>query len=162
MRSLARLQLVGPAALFAAIFAADGLAYALVRDPASSLLWYLNREVFSIFRISRVLLGEFFLCPFAQLVMIGLPLVLLAGIGLVSKRNLMMALSSNLSFAYAVLLAFAWYGSQSIGQVKSASLTWSHVPSGTNLGLFACLLLVSFFSFAASHILYIRAAHRGD
>jgi hypothetical protein len=160
MHSLARLQLIGPAALFAATLAADSFAYALVWDPSSSLLWYLNLEVFSIFRASRALLGGLFAAPFAQVLIVGLPLITLAGIGLVWKRNLMIALSSNLSFVYAMLLLFAWHNRQSIGNVTSTSLAWVHVPSGSTLGLFATLLLVSFFSFAASHVLYIRAARR--
>jgi hypothetical protein len=160
MHPLARLQLIGPAALFAATLAADSLAYALVWDPASSLLWYLNLEVFSIFRASRTVLGEVFAAPFAQVIILGLPLMALACLGLVWKRNLMIALSSNLSFVYAMLLVFAWHSRQGIGNVTSTSLTWVHVPSGSNFGLFAILLLVSFFSFAASHVLYIRAARR--
>lgn len=161
MDRLARLQLIGPIALVGAVLAADSAAYALALQPSSSLLWYLNLEVFSIFRKSRGLFGDFFALPFAQLLIFGLPLVLLAGLGLALKRNLMIAFSSNLSFGYAVLLAFSWHNWQGIAHVKATSLAWVHVPTGGSLYLIAILMLASFFSFAVSHVLYIRAARRG-
>src|SRR6266567_3594628 len=51
-----RLQLVGPLLLLCVVAAAESIAYALAHNPSSALLWYLNLEVFSIFRKSRVAL----------------------------------------------------------------------------------------------------------
>ena len=66
MQRFARLQLVGPVVLFCAVLAAEAAAYALAQMPSSGFLWYLNPEVFSIFRRSRAALAELGNVPFAQ------------------------------------------------------------------------------------------------
>jgi hypothetical protein len=155
MRSLARLQLVGPLVLFCAVGAAEAAAYALADDPSSALLWYLNLEVFSIFRKSRMALADYGAVPFAQLLIVG-PLALLAIAGLVWRRNLMVAISSNLSLIYAGFLLCSWHYWNSAGQAKTASLAAVQMPTGSDFYLFAVLLLASFMSFAASHYVYLR------
>src|SRR5262245_19251266 len=97
MPRLARLQLIGPVVLFGLLFAADAAAYALVLKPSSSFLWYLNLEVFSLFRKSRAAFGEIFNLPFAQVLFVAYPIALLGLIGVTFKRNLCLALSSNIS-----------------------------------------------------------------
>ena len=75
MQGFARLQLVGPVVLFCAVLAAEAAAYALAQMPSSGFLWYLNLEVFSIFRRSRAALAELGNLPFAQVLLIAGPMV---------------------------------------------------------------------------------------
>ena len=157
MQGLVRLQLAGPLAFFVAVLAADSAAYALADAPSSAWLWYLNLEVFSIFRKSRNALSDVCGLPFAQLFLIAGPLACLACTGLALKRNLLTAISSNLSFVYAAFVVYSWHHWNSFGSVKSASLALVHVPTGNDLYLFIVLLLTSFASFVASHFLYFRA-----
>ena len=157
MQGLVRLQLAGPIALLVAVFGADSAAYALADAPSSAWLWYLNLEVFSIFRKSRTALSDICSLPFAQVILIAGPLACLACVGLALKRNLLTAVSSNLSFVYAAFVVYSWHHWHSFGTVKSASLAFAQVPTGTDLYLFIVMLLTSFASFAASHFLYFCA-----
>ena len=158
MQRLARMQLIGPLVLLAAVLAAETAAYALALAPSSSLLWYLNLEVFSIFRKSRLHLGELSATPFAQLLMIAGPLALAACVGFALKRTLISAIASNLSLVYAAFLVYSWHHWQTFKQVKAASLISVQVPTGSDLYLFAILLIASVASFLASHCLYLRTA----
>src|SRR5688572_32585680 len=105
----ARLQLIGPLVLFCAVLAAEGAAYALAQMPSSGFLWYLNLEVFSIFRRSRAALAEIGNLPFAQALLITGPMVAIGLVGLWLRQNLCLAISSNLSFCFAAFLAYNWY-----------------------------------------------------
>ena len=155
MHGLARLQLIGPLVLFCAVGMAEAAAYALADTPSSALLWYLNLEVFGIFRRSRAFLADYVSLPFAQLMLVA-PLAILAMAGLARRRRLLAAISSNLSFVYAIFVLFCWHYWNSIGQVRAASLAMVQVPTGSALYLLATLLAASFLSFAASHYIYIR------
>jgi hypothetical protein len=158
---LHRLQLVGPFALFAAVLAAEAAAYALAFAPSSSFLWYLNLEVFSLFRKSRITLSDYCSLPFAQILVVAGPIALLGMLGLALRNNLCMAISSNLSFVFAAFLGYSWNVWNGHGQL-TASLTSVHVPTGSALYLCLVLALASFGSFALSHIVFfsaIRARH---
>ena len=156
MHKFARLQLIGPAVLFCAVLAAESAAYALAEVPSSAFLWYLNLDVFGLFRKSRVLMGEWGAIPFGQL-LIAAPLAALAAAGFLWRRNLVAAAAANLSFVYAVFLVYSWQFWSSAAQVRSASLTLVQAPVGYDLCLVAVLLIASFLSFAVSHLLYLRA-----
>jgi hypothetical protein len=156
MHRFARLQLIGPVVLFCAVLAAESAAYALAEMPSSAFLWYLNLDVFGLFRKSRILMGDWGAIPFGQL-MIAAPLAALAAAGLLWRRNLVAAAASNLSFVYAVFLVYSWQFWNGAAQARAASLTLVQVPAGYDLWLFAVLLLASFLSFAVSHLLYLRA-----
>jgi hypothetical protein len=132
---------------------AETVAYALAHRPSSALLWYLNLEVFSIFRKSRVALSGHVNLPFAQLLIIS-PLALLVLAGIVFRRNLPTALSSNLSFVCAGLLLCSWYIWNSRGQVRAASLAAVHMPTGNDLCFFVLSLFGCFVSFLTSHFFY--------
>ena len=160
MRRLLNLQLAGPASLLLAVAAADSAAWALSQSPSSALLWYLNLEVFSLFRRSRWVLSDVGSLPFAQLLLIAGPLALVALMGTILRRNLLMGIASNLSFVYASFLLFSWYAWSSYGTVSSASLSAVHVPTGGSLYLFLVLLAASVASFSASHLFYIRALRK--
>ena len=160
MRRLANLQLAGPVSLLLAVAAADYASWALSRSPSSALLWYLNLEVFGLFRRSRWMLSDFGSLPFAQLLLIASPLALLALLGMILRRNLLVAIASNLSLVYATFLLASSYAWTSYGTVSSASLNAVHVPTGGNLYLFFVLLIATMASFSASHLVYIRALRK--
>ena len=123
MRRLANLQLAGPVALLLAVAAADSASWALSQSPSSALLWYLNLEVFSLFRRSRWILSDVGSLPFAQLLLIAGPLAFVALLGMILRRNLLVAVASNLSLVYAAFLLCSWYAWTSYGTVSSASLS---------------------------------------
>jgi hypothetical protein len=155
MKGLARLQLIGPFVLVCAVGAAEAASHALASDPSSALLWYLNLEVFSIFRKSGAFLDQYGSVPFAQILFVGF-LAVLVVIGLVRQSVLPVAIASNLSLVYAGFLLYSWHHWNSLGQFRAASLTPVQVPVGSTLYLFVSLLLTSFVSFAASHYFYLR------
>ena len=160
MRRLATLQLAGPICLLLTVAAADGASWALSQAPASALLWYLNLEVFSAFRRSRWLLLDLGSLPFAQLLLIAGPLGLIALLGIALRRNLLVAIASNLSLVYATFVLFSWYAWSSHGTVSIASLSVVQVPTGGSFYLFLVLLAASVASFSASHLFYIRALRK--
>jgi hypothetical protein len=157
MLRLARLQLVGPLVLLGFVLAADLAAYALSLKPSSGLLWYLNLEVFSLFRKSRAALGEYFNLPFAQTMFIAGPMVAVGLAGLMLKRNLGLAISSNLTLVFAAFVAYNWHSWSSISHLQAVSLSSVHVPMGGTFYLFVTLAATSLLSFGASHTLYFRA-----
>jgi hypothetical protein len=65
--------------------------------------------VFSLFRRSRWILSDAGSFPFAQLLLIAGPLALLAHLGAILRRNLLVAVASNLSLAYAGFLFASSY-----------------------------------------------------
>src|SRR6266478_9579672 len=150
-----RLQLVGPLLLLCLVAAAESIAYALAHNSSSAVLWYLNLEVFSIFRKSRVALSGHLNFPFAQLLIIS-PLAFLSLAGIALRRNLLIAISSNLSFVCAALLLFSWHHWNSFGQVRAASLAAVRMPTGNDLCLFVLLLFGCFVSFVTSHFFYVH------
>jgi hypothetical protein len=151
-----RLQLVGPLVLFAAVLAAEAAAYALAFAPSSGFLWYLNLEVFNLFRKSRIALSDYCSLPFAQVLVVAGPMALVGMAGVIFRNNLCVAISSNLSFVFAAFLAYSWNVWNTQGQV-TASLVSVHVPTGSTFYLFIVLAVASFGSFAISHIAYFSA-----
>src|SRR5258705_9452381 len=105
MHGLTRLQLIGPLVLFGTVGAAEFTAYALADAPSSATLWFLNQEVFSIFRKSRAVFASYVTMPFAQLFVASL-LVVLSVAGMLLRRNLLTALASNLSFVCAGAIVY--------------------------------------------------------
>jgi len=53
MERSAKLQIIGPTALFLAVLAGECAAYALQMSPSSPTLWYLNLVWFGIFQRSQ-------------------------------------------------------------------------------------------------------------
>jgi hypothetical protein len=159
MTRLAKLQLIGPVALFGAVLAAEAAAWALAYSPSSELLWYINLEWFAAFQRSHYILSDNFSAyismNYFQLVAIALPLLLLALVGCASRRQLPLAAASNLSLVYTVFLAYAWFDMARVP--KSASIASISIPSGPDLYLFLILTGASVVSFVISHVLYLRA-----
>jgi hypothetical protein len=156
MRKLAKLQIAGPLVLLFAIGAADTASWALAHTPSSSLLWYLNLEVFSVFRRGRWMLSGAADFPFAQTLLIAAPLALLTALGHAFRRNLLTAIGSNLSFVYAIFLLCSWHAWNNLGGGQSASLIAVQMPTDGNFFLYSVLLVVSGVSLLASHLIYIR------
>jgi len=103
-----RLQLGGLLVFLGAGSAAETLACVLGESSSWAVLWYVNLEVFSIFRKSRVALFGYISLPFAQLLIIS-PLAFLALAGIALRRNLLIAVSSNLTLVCAGFLLFSWH-----------------------------------------------------
>jgi hypothetical protein len=157
MQRFARLQLVGPLVLLCAVLSAEAAAYALAQVPSSGFLWYLNLEVFSLFRKSRAALAELGNLPFAQALLIAGPIAAIGMVGLSLKNELCLAISSNLSFCFAAFIALNWHSWTTATHVKAASLAFVQVSSGSTLLMIGVLAITSFLSFAASHFLYFGA-----
>ena len=145
-----RLQLVGPLLLFCVVAGAETVAYSLADSPSSALLWYLNSEVFGIFRKSRIALSNHVNFPFAQLLIIS-PLTFLALAGIALRRNLLIAISSNLVFICAALVLCSWHYWNSFGQLAAVRMF-----AGDDVCLFALLLVGCCVSFVTSHVFYVH------
>jgi len=167
MTRLAKLQLIGPLVLAFTIIAEELATYLLACNPSSEFAWYLNLNLFGIFQRSHSVLSEHFGGPYLQLIYVAAPILLLASGGYAFRLRLPVAVASNLSFAYAFFLAYAWYraavpsqqaaslGATGYDSVMNLSaVNWT---SGPHVYVLAALLIPSVFSFAASHLLYLRA-----
>ena len=155
MNRLSKLQLVGPAFLFAAVLAAEGAAYALSLFPSSAPLWYANLKLFGMFQRSYYLVDSYTGIPSFNLFFIAMPILLLGCLGIVWRKRLLLAVSSNLSFVYAGLLIHQWMLMQP--RALQASLTAIALPvADADLYLVVTLLGASLLSFCVSHFIYVR------
>jgi len=156
MTRLAKLQLLGPLALFVVVLGAEASAHALASAPTSEMLWYLNVKPFLIFQRSHYILSGWTSVPSSQLLLIALPIFLIACYGCLRRRALALALASNLSLAYAAFLAAAWNVIEK-GVSLQASAVLVTLPSGPSLYTLLVVLGCSLLSFLASHLLYLGA-----
>src|SRR5262249_17409771 len=154
MSRSARLQILGPLAVFAAVFLAEAAALALAQFPASEFLWRVNLDVFGVFQKSQYLLGSVGAVPFAQLLVIALPLLALAIYGVLSRREPALAVASNFSLVYAAFLILA--GVSSRPHSPSASVAGIAVPASPGGYIPLVLVSVSLLSAAISHGGYFR------
>jgi len=155
MNRLSKLQLIGPAFLFVAVLAAEAAAYALSTFPSSAPLWYANLKLFGVFQRSYYAIDSYTGIPSFNLLFIAFPILLLGSLGIVWRKRLPLAVSSNLSFVYAGLLIHQWTLMQP--HALQASLETITVPaSGADLYLVASLLGASLLSFCVSHFIYVR------
>jgi hypothetical protein len=155
MNRLSKLQLIGPAFLFAAVLAAEAGAYALNMFPSSETLWFINLKLFGVFQRSYYLVDSYTGIASSNLFLVAVPILLIGCIGVFCHQRLLLAISSNLSFVYAGFLIYLWTLMQP--NVLQASLNAIAVPSGgADLYLVACLLGASLLSFCVSHFIYVR------
>jgi hypothetical protein len=156
MHRLARLQILGPLAVFFASAGAESAAYALAVDPSSETLWYVNLGLFGVFRQSHYVLSDHASMPGAQLVLIALAIFATAVFALIRERRLALAIASNLSLLYAAFLAFSWYRIVRLPflQVSSAPVA---IPIGPTLCTLSIVLGCALLSFFVSHLLYVAA-----
>ena len=156
MRSFSALQFLGPVALFAAFAASDAAAYALRCEPSREWLWRLNLNWFDMFQQSHYALRALIGGDHAQLAFIALPLLAAGVVGVVYKRSLLLALSSNLSFVYIIFVIAAWAG---LGSTAEASLSGQlSTLSHPEFFVLAPLVGLSLVSFVVSHVVYFRKA----
>jgi hypothetical protein len=161
MTRAAKLQLVGPVVLFAAVFAAESAVYALAYAPTSEILWFINLKLFGLFQQSYYVLSSVVDIEGFQLVFIALPLLLAAVLGIALKRPLLLAIASNLSLVYASFLTYCSNGFDAAPRQAALGLWGASappvaIPTGPYLYLILVLLGSSLLSFAVSHIEYFR------
>jgi hypothetical protein len=169
MRS-AKSQLVGPIVVAVLIASAEAAAYALAEHPSSAFAWYLNLEVFGLFQRSHYVLSDRLAVPYLQLFGVALPILLLACVGAMLRRQLMVATASNLSLIYALFVAYAWHlvetPALAAASLESsriyAALSWSALTlsSGPHVLVLLAMLIPCVYSSAASHLFYLRARRR--
>jgi hypothetical protein len=159
MSRLAKLQLIGPAVLFAVVLAAETSVYALADAPSSEMLWYINLRLFPLFQRSYYMISGYTNFPAFDLIFMALPMLLLGCIGAICRCMLLLAISSNLCFVYSAFLAYAFVLTQP--HMLQASLTTIVVPAGPDFYLIAILVCSSLLSFSISHLIYVRSVRIG-
>ncbi len=152
MRNDEKLLLVGPGAIIAAIVSAQLCARALAEWPGSSLLWYLNLQVFRPLRYGIDLLpgGD----GLAQSTWIAAPILALMGIGFLLKNRLPLAIAAHLGVAYSTLILYC----SGVTSATASALAFAARPQvWTDPNLLAtAILLLSLMSAATSHRQYWR------
>jgi hypothetical protein len=155
----ARLEIIGPAIIFAALLAAESAAYALDLYPSSQVLWSLNLELFGIFQKGHYILSAYVDIAYFQIACIGAPLLLMGCCGLVFKRPLALATASSLGFIYVAFLISASYVSEQAW--RQAPSVVAHAASLPGACVTAVLLGASLLSLVVSHMRYLRACRAG-
>jgi hypothetical protein len=151
----ARLEIIGPAIVFAALLAAESASYALDLYPSSQMLWSLNLELFGIFQKGHYILSAYVDIAYFQIACIGLPLLLIGCCGLVFKRPLALATASSLSFIYVAFLIGASYVSEQAW--RQAPSVVAHAVSFPGACVTTVLVGASLLSLVVSHMSYLRA-----
>jgi hypothetical protein len=147
-----KLQLAGPIGVIAAVVCAEGGAHALAYWPSSSLLWFVDLEVFRPLQYSFVAANErLALGDLAQTLCVVTPLLALICIGLITGRRLRLALASNMSLLYSAAFLYGSYLANS--PAADAGIAVLLVPS---FFLAVSILLAAFLSSAISHLGYWR------
>ena len=170
MTRLAKLQLIGPFVLAFTLIAEELATYLLAWNPSSEFAWYLNLKLFGIFQRSHYVLNDHLGIPYLQLLLVAAPILLLAFGGSALRLRLAVAAASNLSFAYAFFLAYAWYSAEApslqaaslgaTGYDSVMNLSALNLTFGPHMCVLAVLLIPSLLSFTASHLLYLRAVRQ--
>jgi hypothetical protein len=166
MIRLAKLQIVGPLALFVAVAGAEGAAWALTQVPTSEFLWFVNLRVFGLFQKSHYLLSAAIVIPYVQL-MIALLLVVAALAGIVLKNRLAVSLASNLSFLFVCATGFAAHKMEPFSPAASLNVqpfasSSAIFPTGPDAYVLLILLALTLPSFVITHLVYFRAARARD
>ena len=149
-----RLQLAGPIGIIGAILCAEFGAHALAIWPTSSLLWFLNLEVFRPFDYSLTGFGiTERLGTFSAVIWIAALLFMLIGVGLITKIRLPLAMASNLSLIYSLCLLYGCYTANGGAAMPGFNLSDFWCPSAA---LASVAILISLLSSMASHRGYWR------
>jgi hypothetical protein len=155
MRNSEALQLLGPLGLIGLLCIAEVAALALNCAPSSEWLWYFNLKWFAMFQQSHYALKAVFRGDVHPLV-VAAPLLIVGGLGVVFRRTLLLAASSNLTFAYVLFAALMWVRTKAPLQ---ASLTAQAATStGSEMILLVPLGLLCLLSFVISHLIYLQKA----
>jgi hypothetical protein len=157
MALLAKLQWVGPVAVFTAIVAAEGAAFALDEFPSSKTLWRVNLELFGIFQKSHYFISSLGDIAHPQVIMVAMPLLSLAICGTILQKPLLVAMAGNLSCLYPSFLLYVWYANEHLPDEALATLAAAtKIAAGPDLLICSLLLGSSLLSLCASHIRYIH------
>ena len=151
-----KVELAGPVALIAAVICAEIGALALANWPTSSVLWYLNLELFRSFEYSFTsfaIAQRLMTDQLVQALWITLPLFGLICSGVVARSRLALALASNLSLLYSALLLNGAYLANNPMADFSLRLSGFWAPACILTG---GILLVSLISTITSHQSYWR------
>lgn len=154
---LASLQLVGPAALFAAISVAEAAAWALSAYPGSEWLWALNLTYFNAFQQAHYTLQSVTGLQYEQFFAVALPLLAAAAAGIAFRRPLLLGIASNLSLVYIAFVLLSWHNARR--EAPQASLVALYTPSAHPDAIVLIVIGgVALFSFAVTHIDFLRRA----
>ena len=160
MERSAKLQFIGPAALFLTVLAGEGAAYALQLSPSAPHLWFINLAVFGMLQRSYYVLGAVLDVAYFQLLYVAMPLFGLACYGLIFRRPLALAIASNLTLVCACFLLFCWCAYepalQALSARQEAALTIIALPMQPDFYVCIALLGFSLVSVVISHIVYLR------
>jgi hypothetical protein len=160
MERSAKLQFIGPAALFLTVLAGEGAAYALQLFPSVPQLWFINLVGFGMLQRSYYVLGGVFDVAYFQLLCVALPLFGLACYGLFFHRPLALAIASNLTLVYTCFLLFSWCAFepaiQALSARQEAALTVIGLPTQPDFYVCIALLVFSLVSVLISHGVYLR------
>jgi hypothetical protein len=156
MTRLMKFQLIGPAALFLTVLAAEIAVCALAYMPTSETLWYINLKLFGIFQRSHYVLSDVTTIPGSQLFFIALPIFVTASSGFIRKQALLLAIASNFTFVYASFLLISWNLIEKSASLQASSSALISIPSGAGLYTLTILLGTSSLSFLISHLLYLN------
>jgi hypothetical protein len=151
-----QLQVIGPLGLVGAIVCAQLCAHALAEWPTSSLVWYLNLEVFRPIRygidfgaLEQWLGGS----GLTQSIWITAPLLGLVAAGLLLKNKLPLALASHISLLYSALILYESCDTAAGRPTVVATAASFCEPSSL---LATSILLASIASAMISHQVYWR------
>ena len=152
MRNDEKLLLVGPGAIIGMILSAQLCARALAEWPSSSLLWYLNLQVFRPLRYGIDFLpgGD----GLAQSTWIVAPLLALIGLGFLLKNGLPLAIAAHLGVLYSALILYC----SGVTSAPASTLVLAAGPqvwADPNLAA-TVILLLSLMSSAIAHRHYWR------
>jgi hypothetical protein len=151
MRNAEKLQLIGPGAVIGGIVTAQLCARALAVWPNSSLVWYLNLQVFRPLRYGIDLWpGD----GLVQSTWIAAPLLTLICIGLLLKSRLPLAMAAHLGLVYSALILYC-SGTTSAPASALVLVAGPQVWADPNL-LATPTLLLSLLSCVISHREYWR------
>jgi hypothetical protein len=149
-----KLQLAGPVGVVVALACAEFGAHALAYWPSSPLLWYLDLEVFRPVQYTFVTENEHLVFgDLAQTFCVVAPLLALICMGLMTGARLPLAIASNVSLLYSILLLHGSYVADDPVAAGSGKLSVLWAPS---FFLALSVLLMAFISSAAAHRAYWR------
>src|SRR5260370_31625161 len=121
--------LLGPLVVVAVLASAQCGAYALDAWPRSTVLWYLNLEVFRPVQYSLFMADGVDPTGVTQAFGMVFALLVLICSGLFGKARLPLAIASNLSFLYSVVLLYGFYAANNRALVVDIHLNALWSPS---------------------------------
>ena len=158
MDRFAKLQFVGPSALFVMILAGEAAAFALSMFPSVPGLWYVNLAWFGVLQRSHYVVSTHIDIAYFQFLFVALPIFLLACYGFFLRRRLPLAVASNLSLVVVAFLFFSWWTYEP--SVQQASLSVVSIPQQPDFYLCIALFAFSLLSFVVSHAVFLHDFRR--